>query len=417
MKYITTKLSTQQISMNDFIEIVHTLHQLNGIEITSYITSFHNGKIYNYDKTIAYQINQNHNYYEYIFDEADNGLYISLDINNNKYFDLIAYLLHKNYLKRDIFSYDQVKIGKLNDMDKIISFIENKTLLPVIYLNQSLNKYSQNLIDSLKSIAYVLSGENHQFDKKFQEHFHLQNNSYIMYLNHEFQKISLLNDENVDSFVVRIQSKIQNYITQRIFPFPYDMKSFQHFIIQKLITNIKENEDKEASHLEIQLSKWEHKKQNLLKEIDDISNKILVLENQNEDLEMLLNQKKNMPLILKGDEKEFYEGEQKDLILSLLKKDFEYTKNSMIAEILKQNPFIGNREKYLDEIFSLLVSDGLSKKNLDLLSHYGINIDYSRKHPSGIFFNNSRYTITFSSTPGDVNAGRKSFRQIKKSFF
>ena len=45
-----------------------------------------------------------------------------------------------------------------------------------------------------------------------------------------------------------------------------------------------------------------------------------------------------------------------------------------------------------------------------ILSHTG-------KHPTTTFFNDSRYTMTFSSTPSDLNVGRQYYRQIRKLFF
>ena len=54
----------------------------------------------------------------------------------------------------------------------------------------------------------------------------------------------------------------------------------------------------------------EDKKKNLQKNIDDLNNQILILENQNEELGSYIKQQGYYPLILKGNEKEFYKGEQ-----------------------------------------------------------------------------------------------------------
>ena len=73
--------------------------------------------------------------------------------------------------------------------------------------------------------------------------------------------------------------------------------------------------------------------------------------------------------------------------------------------------------KYLTDIFNLLVNEGLSKKSIDTLSRYGIILSHTGKHPTTTFFNDSRYTMTFSSTPSDLNVGRQYYRQIRKLFF
>ena len=89
----------------------------------------------------------------------------------------------------------------------------------------------------------------------------------------------------------------------------------------------------------------------------------------------------------------------------------------IIHTILEQNPSVGNRNKYLTDIFNLLVNEGLSKKSIDTLSRYGIILSHTGKHPTTTFFNDSRYTMTFSSTLSDLNVGRQYYRQIRKLFF
>ena len=68
-------------------------------------------------------------------------------------------------------------------------------------------------------------------------------------------------------------------------------------------------------------------------------------------------------------------------------------------------------------LFRSLVNEGLSKKSIDTLSRYGIILSHTGKHPTTTFFNDSRYTMTFSSTPSDLNVGRQYYRQIRKLFF
>ena len=156
--------------------------------------------------------------------------------------------------------------------------------------------------------------------------------------------------------------------------------------------------------------------------IDDLHKKIeLILENQNKELGSYIKQQGYYPLILKGNEKEFYKGEQRDLLLYLLKEELKNNHNQkqqqIIHTILEQNPPVGNRNRYLTDIFNLLVNEGLSKKSIDTLSRYGIILNHTGKHPTTTFFNDSRYTMTFSSTPSDLNVGRQYYRQIRKLFF
>lgn len=102
---------------------------------------------------------------------------------------------------------------------------------------------------------------------------------------------------------------------------------------------------------------------------------------------------------------------------SIYKNNHNQKQQQIIHTILEQNPPVGNRNRYLTDIFNLLVNEGLSKKSIDTLSRYGIILNHTGKHPTTTFFNDSRYTMTFSSTPSDLNVGRQYYRQIRKLFF
>lgn len=53
----------------------------------------------------------------------------------------------------------------------------------------------------------------------------------------------------------------------------------------------------------------------------------MILENQNKELGSYIKQQGYYPLILKGNEKEFYKGEQRDLLLYLLKEELKNNHN------------------------------------------------------------------------------------------
>ena len=104
----------------------------------------------------------------------------------------------------------------------------------------------------------------------------------------------------------------------------------------------------------------------------------------------------------------------------------EYLKNShdhkeieMIKKILKINPKIGQRDQLLKEIQQLFMkSQQLNDNTIEKLRKCGICLEKSNgKHIDGCFFDDSRYTLTVSSTPSDVYYNKQSIRYIKKFFF
>lgn len=421
MKHLSTLIAVKNLTIIQFTKIIQDLFYLDEFILDSLIIHLENCTIYHDESAIAFCIQYQNNDYEYIFNETKQNIYLSINKRNNQFIDLITYLNKYHFLNNNHFSYIQPNIKNMNDLNQVIEFIENKTILPVIYLNMSLKDFKNEILTEIQSTAYILTSEEKNFHQAFQNHFHLRNNSYILYLNHEFQKISFLKKESPQEFIEKVKIKIQSYVLQRTYSFPYNMKDFQHHIIKKIIENHKENDFLENSSIEQQVLALEDKKKNLQKNIDDLNNQILILENQNEELGSYIKQQGYYPLILKENEKEFYKGEQRDLLLYLLKEELKNNHNQkqqqIIHTILEQNPPVGNRNRYLTDIFNLLVNEGLSKKSIDTLSRYGIILSHTGKHPTTTFFNDSRYTMTFSSTPSDLNVGRQYYRQIRKLFF
>ena len=421
MKHLSTLIAVKNLTIIQFTKIIQDLFYLDEFILDSLIIHLENCTIYHDESAIAFCIQYQNNDYEYIFNEIKQNIYLSINKRNNQFIDLITYLNKYHFLNNNHFSYIQPNIKNMNDLNQVIEFIENKTILPVIYLNISLKDFKNEILTEIQSTAYILTSEDKNFHQAFQKHFHLRNNSYILYLNHEFQKISFLKKESPQEFIEKVKIKIQSYVLQRTYSFPYNMKDFQHHIIKKIIENHKENDFLENSSIEQQVLALEDKKKNLQKNIDDLNNQILILENQNKELGSYIKQQGYYPLILKGNEKEFYKGEQRDLLLYLLKEELKNNHNQkqqqIIHTILEQNPPVGNRNRYLTDIFNLLVNEGLSKKSIDTLSRYGIILNHTGKHPTTTFFNDSRYTMTFSSTPSDLNVGRQYYRQIRKLFF
>lgn len=421
MKHLSTLIAVKNLTIIQFTKIIQDLFYLDEFILDSLIIHLENCTIYHDESAIAFCIQYQNNDYEYIFNETKQNIYLSINKRNNQFIDLITYLNKYHFLNNNHFSYIQPNIKNMNDLNQVIEFIENKTILPVIYLNISLKDFKNEILTEIQSTAYILTSEDENFHQAFQKHFHLRNNSYILYLNHEFQKISFLKKESPQEFIEKVKIKIQSYVLQRTYSFPYNMKDFQHHIIKKIIENHKENDFLENSSIEQQVLALEDKKKNLQKNIDDLNNQILILENQNKELGSYIKQQGYYPLILKGNEKEFYKGEQRDLLLYLLKEELKNNHNQkqqqIIHTILEQNPPVGNRNRYLTDIFNLLVNEGLSKKSIDTLSRYGIILNHTDKHPTTTFFNDSRYTMTFSSTPSDLNVGRQYYRQIRKLFF
>lgn len=171
--------------------------------------------------------------------------------------------------------------------------------------------------------------------------------------------------------------------------------------------------------LDQQMKKLEDEKERYVQLIEKLENEVMLLQMQNDQIEEELSSQYQYALLAKGELKEFYQSEQKDVLLDMLEDDVK-KKNTgdldieILGDILKQNPKEGTREEYLDHISKQLLDGGSIYK----LKNWGIDVKGEKnKHPVVIFFDDSRYQSTVSSTPSDVNACRQIYRQFRKYFF
>ena len=227
MKHLSTLIAVKNLTIIQFTKIIQDLFYLDEFILDSLIIHLENCTIYHDESAIAFCIQYQNNDYEYIFNEAKQNIYLSINKRNNQFIDLITYLNKYHFLNNNHFSYIQPNIKNMNDLNQVIEFIENKTILPVIYLNISLKDFKNEILTEIQSTAYILTSEDENFHQAFQKHFHLRNNSYILYLNHEFQKISFLKKESPQEFIEKVKIKIQSYVLQRTYSFPYNMKDYQ----------------------------------------------------------------------------------------------------------------------------------------------------------------------------------------------
>ena len=84
--------------------------------------------------------------------------------------------------------------------------------------------------------------------------------------------------------------------------------------------------------------------------------------------------------MLKGKEKEKYPGEQRDIVLDVIKEELKTQKDERIChllhQILKENPETGHRRQMLDEIFKILVSNSqVDEKVVTDLRKMGIDLN------------------------------------------
>lgn len=134
--------------------------------------------------------------------------------------------------------------------------------------------------------------------------------------------------------------------------------------------------------------------------------------------------KVGVPIIVEGEEKDLYKGEQKDFILNLVENAIhnysKFTRSYRICEdILYSNKKIGEKEKILEVIQNVLKNyNGMTKDTISKLNSIGISvIDDAKGHYKLLFGQDDRYVVSISHSPSDSRCGLNAITDINKVMF
>lgn len=134
--------------------------------------------------------------------------------------------------------------------------------------------------------------------------------------------------------------------------------------------------------------------------------------------------KVGVPIIVEGEEKDLYKGEQKDFILNLVENAIhnysKFTRSYRICEdILHSNKKIGEKEKILEVIQNVLKNyNGMTKDIISKLNSVGISvIDDAKGHYKLLFGQDDRYVVSISHSPSDSRCGLNAITDINKVMF
>lgn len=151
---------------------------------------------------------------------------------------------------------------------------------------------------------------------------------------------------------------------------------------------------------------------NNVDEITMLQQKIDSLERENRQLKARCNQK---PLLMMGTEQELYPGEIKDLILETLSEAIKNNpsrsrRNDVIQDIIDHNDYqaIGKMKmRKLKDDLRKSWNGGMDRNLKRSLKEFGFNIRINgrNKHVVGTYYDDSRYQVTFPSTPSDWRSG------------
>ena len=144
------------------------------------------------------------------------------------------------------------------------------------------------------------------------------------------------------------------------------------------------------------------------------------LQCENLGLRAKVSDTENIPVLFYGYEQEFYQGEIKDMILSVLNDALPNLVDhrrlyDVIKDIVESNDYQKLTEKRAEEIKRLLKSyDGMTGKLRLELESFGFVLSEEGKHYKVTYMGDTRYIETLSKTPSDWRAGKNIVGKMTK---
>lgn len=159
------------------------------------------------------------------------------------------------------------------------------------------------------------------------------------------------------------------------------------------------------------LDGFEEDMQRLQRQVEDLARSNEILQYENQGLKAKIDETESVPLLYMGNEFEFYSGEIKDLILSVLEDALvniqpKTRRADVVRDIIRSNDYQKLSEKHAEEVKRLLKNyNGMSGRLRQSLEEYGFSITEEGKHCKVTYYADERYHTVFAKTPSD---GRRS---------
>lgn len=156
----------------------------------------------------------------------------------------------------------------------------------------------------------------------------------------------------------------------------------------------------------------------LQRRVDELTraNEALLFENQG--LKAKLDMSDAMPVIHMGDEYDAYQGEIKDIILTILEEAIanlypNSRRMHIVQDVIQSNDFKHQTDKNAEEAKRLLKSySGMPAKLRQDIERLGFEISDDGKHYKLRYHGDGRYTVTIAKTPSDGRSGKNTLQDL-----
>jgi len=175
---------------------------------------------------------KHHRIYEYAYHVSKQELYITIKMKGTtplKAPVCILYLIENDYiLTHSFFQYDTPLLLTKDNIDTFINEFQH-IHLPIIYLNNSINRYPKlkdELATSAQGFAFVAYSNNEEIDNHIYQQLNLSPTSYIFYSSHDYKMITPTKHDKSNTYKQNILRRLQDYMTKKDYPLNLENSSF-----------------------------------------------------------------------------------------------------------------------------------------------------------------------------------------------
>lgn len=295
--------------------------------------------------------------------------------------------------------------------------------IPMVYVSKIFDSSGYNvdvekLSRNLAGIAYIVVESNGDFAYNLKERSNGNNpfNGHIA-IYYPNGKVERLRQNDISVYGAADSRIIGDVISAVTAQVDKDNPTWQQLYTEKMAADTVLLEDYMSGY-----DSLEDKLKAAKERIAALTEKNTVLRNKSDSLQAALTGCGiEESIISKSSIVEFFEGEQHDLIVTVLKEaadrcgGFDTRKYELINSLLENNEYIGNGSETL-EVIKRALSNGeaIGKREIAELERVGFRLVSVNSHYKFVYRENERYWFTVSKTPSDVRSGQNNASDIIK---
>ena len=218
---------------------------------------------------------------------------------------------------------------------------------------------------------------------------------------------------SLDQLVV---NEVQRFVTARV---DATAPTFKQMLMEQIRADAQEKKELLDVAIDENMSLEEQLKQ-AKKKMTELANENRRLNARASTLEAALQSTESDGLLIKAPITEFFEGEQHDLLITLLTKALaNYTEDTrayeLVRKILEVNVEKGNGRVIIEVVKSVLSNGGAPRESdFNKLRAVGFEVLSEQNHYKVVFKGNDKYWFTIFKTPSDHRGGKNLVSDILK---